>query len=118
MGLHSEGLALGHDAIYQHAFDERFADSCRAHRCWLGNSGEFAGVGAKYNWSTEARFWQKWGASLCRPTEECAGRAAPGSKAPYLWKLWPSEQPDDFFFRSELRIAIMHAMGILSWVWY
>ena len=29
-----------------------------------------------------------------------------------------SEEFDDFFFRSELRLALFHALGLVNWVWY
>ena len=33
-------------------------------------------------------------------------------------RLPPSEQQGDFFFLAELRLPILHALGIVNWVWY
>ena len=29
-----------------------------------------------------------------------------------------SENPNDFFFQSELRLYVLHALGWINWVWY
>ena len=29
-----------------------------------------------------------------------------------------SENPDDFFWKSELRVYVLHALGYVNWVWY
>ena len=30
----------------------------------------------------------------------------------------PSEEQMDFFYVSELRLYVLHALGLINWVWY
>lgn len=128
MGMFSEGP--GHDVLYQHFYDSHFAPGCKALRCWRGEGGAFTadsadgtlgggttgGGGGDRNGndapdaatSRDARFFRRFSKSVCRPHDVCGtGRGLP-----------QSENPDDFFFRSELRLYVLHALGLIRWVWY
>ena len=133
MGTFSDGP--GSDVIYQHYFDASFADGCRGHSCWRGDPRvRFARPSSSAASAPEAvlppaalpagpaaaahardmRFFKRFSHQVCRVDGICA---APGGAAARR-KLPSSEAPDDFFFLSELRLYVLHAMGIINWVWY
>ena len=104
MGLLSRGP--GSDLLYQHYYDERIAPHC-SHPCdrW------------GFPWNANAS------RKLCRPRTNCSApvnlRGPPGKAG--MWRLGVplfSEELDDFFYLSELRLAVMHVLGLINWVWY
>jgi hypothetical protein len=94
--------------IYQHWYEANFsAGGCRAHRCWQGKQGAGAPTGAS---SKDALFFAKTWRQVCRPQAACSSR--PREKVP------ASETSSDFFLLSEIRLYVLHAMGLINWVWY
>jgi len=121
MGLYSDGP--GSDLVYQHAYDAAFAPSCHADgaRCWRGEPGAFspAAYGLEPSMNTtvarlarerDARFFAKFWQHVCRPQAPC--------DATRVRHLPESETGDDFFIRSELRLYVLHSMGLINWIWY
>ena len=103
MGLLSRGP--GSDVLYQHYYDKRLAPHCN-YRC--------ATWGLPWNENASR--------SLCRPRVACSEKVdlhgPPGKGA---WKIGVpllSEEYDDFFYRSELRLAVLQALGLINWVWW
>ena len=124
MGLFS--IAPGQDVIYQHWDDPSFTTSCREHACWRGEDEvQFAArlaanarpKDAKQH-VLDAAFFRTHSHRVCRPTDECSSTyAALGARLGEK-PLGASERHDDFFFLSELRLYVLHAMGVINWVWY
>ena len=58
----------------------------------------------------------------CRPDVACTEpvdlHGPPGRGAWASGVQLVSEEFDDFFYRSELRLAVYHAFGLVNWVWY
>lgn len=52
--------------------------------------------------------------AVCMPSKRCESVGPSKQLAPGLL----SERADDFFFLSELRLAVMHTIGFINWVWY
>ena len=58
----------------------------------------------------DARFFAKFWQHVCRPQAPC--------DATRVRHLPESETGDDFFIRSELRLYVLHSMGLINWIWY
>ena len=56
-------------------------------------------------------FLHAFGRIVCRPKSECSNAYA--TRMPYR-----TEYHDDFFYLSELRLHVLHAVGLINWVWY
>jgi hypothetical protein len=103
MGMLSRGPAQ--DILYQHHDDSRISTDCR-HNC--------------------ARWGLPWNASasrvLCRPRTDCRERVdlrgPPRQDVGSVGVMLLSEEPNDFFYLSELRLTVMHVLGLANWVWY
>ena len=52
--------------------------------------------------------------AVCMPSKRCEF-VGPGKQLP---PGLLSEHADFFFFLSELRLAVLHAIGLINWVWY
>jgi len=67
----------------------------------------------------DAHFFRKRWRSVCRPAEVCSDRYAPLGK-PKMdgTPAGATERHEDFFFLSELRLHVLHALGVINWVWY
>ena len=105
MGMFSHGGASS-DVIYQHHYDARFAERCSPARCLREGDPKFLP-------HLEA---------LCRPKETCdrskTTKTEAWSSASDAGAVLKSEDQEDFFFRSELRLHVLHAIGLINWVWY
>lgn len=104
MGLLARG-GVGGDLLYQHHYDQRVAPNCNIPCATWGLA-----------WRSNAS------KMVCRPQTPCLAKVdlhgPPGRGA---WKIGVpllSEEQDDFFYRSELRLAVMHVLGLINWVWY
>lgn len=99
-GLFSRGP--GFDAVVQHWYDSDFSvDGC-SEQCSLDGFGE----------GDRISFFSRFQSSLCRPSRACQ---APQAKAKLLPK---SEIQGDFFYLSELRFPLYHALGLVNWIWW
>ena len=113
MGLFSRGP--GHDLIYQHFYDPHLTSTC------IGPCLAAAGDRAKLNVSDAEQIIS---ARVCKPFLRCdmlsADIAAAANKPDkaFQWGFPQSERPDDFFFLSELRVAVLAALGVINWIWY
>jgi len=97
-GLFSRGP--GFDAVMQHWYDSDISvDGC-TEQCSLDGLGK----------GDRSRFFSRFQSSLCRPNRPCQSPQA---------KLLPaSEKHDDFFYLSELRFPLYHALGLINWIWW
>ena len=102
MGLWSRGAS--DDKVYMHWYDERMAEGCRPHGCWRGDAAALPT--ARPN---DVDFFKRSSALVCRPQGLCTAKDR---------RLPASEVPLDFFLLSELRLYVLHAMGLINWVWY
>lgn len=119
-GMFSRGP--GDDVVYQHHYDSRLTSHCRA-PCLAA-----AVTTGRRDWSFPA--WKISPAEVnisrhvCRPTSECDAinrthaPSASGALRRMTTPLYASEVPEDFYFLSELRLHILHALGVFNWVWY
>ena len=100
-GMYSDGPGM--DVLYQHYYDSSFAHNC-SHECITPRQRADL-----YGSAETARF-------ICRPDRACQDAGRFGTNSPLLSAN--SEDPEDFFFRSELRLYVLHALGAVNWVWY
>jgi len=123
-GMFSHGP--GSDTIYQHWYDERFANDCRPHSCMA--QGHIRRTNYSFSGS-EAQAWESLLArrrslgleELCRPESPCttfSASARPGAARAIKAAGRASENPNDFFFLSELRLYVLQSLGWVRWVWY
>ena len=97
-GLFSRGP--GFDAVMQHWYDSDISvDGC-TEQCSLDGLGK----------GDRSRFFSRFQSSLCRPSSPCQ---SPQAKA-----LPASENHGDFFYLSELRFPLYHALGLINWIWW
>ena len=109
-GLFSIGP--GSDFVYQHWYDKRFSSHCDSFKCISKDQALALDAGAELATSISRGF------IMCRPTRPCEnvrGKPYPTSSD---WHGPASEEPDDFFLRSELRVYVLHALGLVNWIWY
>ena len=109
-GMFSDGP--GSDVVYMHWYDKRFASTCR-HECVPGyfrrtTEGRRGGGGLMSSKNILLA------PSLCRPHMPCDAPLSPGVEK-YVHQ---SERAHDFFFLSEVRLYVLHALGHINWVWY
>lgn len=95
MGLYSNKT----DFIYQHYYDNVIHDTCVT-ECWKGDSI------LPNSTSRDREFFQKHSDQVCRPHTTCD---APQSGVP------ATENQIDFFLKSELKLHILHAFGVIDW---
>ena len=95
MGLYSNTR----DLIYQHYYDGFIEDSCPS-ACWTGDRP------LPNSTRRDIEFFQKHSSQVCRPHTRCDAtqRGVPRT-----------EDQVDFFIKSELKLHILHAFGILKW---
>ena len=106
MGMFAAGGDGTSDVTYQYHHSPRFAVSCSGHPCV-----------ASTNASAESFLRKsKVAAALCQPQEDCKARSS--HLVDDAGRALLSEGPEDFFYRSELRLAVLHAFGMINWVWY
>lgn len=96
-GIFSKGP--GFDAVVQHWYDPEFASEGCISECSV------EGLPAD-----NRKFYAAMSSDICRPNVSCSARQRAD--------LPLSERQDDFFFLSELRNPILHAIGAINWVWY
>ena len=95
MGLYSNET----DFIYQHYYDPTITDTC-VNECWKGDF-------MLSNSTTKDRnFFHNNHDQVCRPWTECD---APQTGVP------ATENQIDFFVKSELKLHILHAFGVIKW---
>ena len=58
----------------------------------------------------DAAFWQAHWQAVCTPAAVCTNELS--------HRLPRSEGQEDFFYLSELRLYVLHALGVINWVWY
>ena len=88
------------DIVYQHWYDSRLTPHCRS-PCLSQLKGLVNGTSPS-EWQVSRRF--------CQPKKAC--------DAFNLTNAAASEAPIDFYFLSELRLAVLHVLGLISWKWY
>lgn len=93
-------VPIGADAVMQHWYDHSFTASCPA-TC--------SAEGVKQ----ESRPLYR---ALCRPEQSCRDALHTVDGKRMFGRT--SEGQVDFFFTSELRLPVLHALGYLSWVWH
>ena len=98
MGMYSNNT----DYIYQHFYDSTISDTC-VDECWNGDS--------KLPNSTQKDidFFRAHSNQVCRPQTMCDAEQS-GVPA--------TENQVDFFVKSELKLHILHAFGIIDWHLY
>merc|ERR1711967_2508 len=100
------------DLIYQHHDDELLARGCQPPN--LTSPGWPCYNGDDARW-LEERNWHKENADkACTPNKFCIQRYHGLHKRKYGL----SNAPDDFFYMSELRLHVLHALGLIDWNWY
>ena len=99
-GMFSRGP--GNHVVYQHYYDNSLTPHCRA-PCLSADISR----------------------RVCRPKVDCGAPmnlthapSATGAAEMIASNLSSSEVPDNFYFRSELRLHVLHALGELNWVGY
>jgi len=114
-------LGPGEDVVYQHWYDKPLTSHCRA-PCLFAMSaaalnqtaGKLAGGPMEVEISKR----------VCHPMSDCYSintthaPSASGQIEKLDMPLFSSEVPHDFYFLSELRPHVLHALGIINWVWY
>ena len=110
-GMYSEGP--GSDALYQHWYDERLASSCKPHAC-LTKLEVSALEHAKFNYNP---------GKVCRPRSLChddrKGRTKSAKTlSTVVQGVLLSDRHIDFFLLAELRLYVLHALGLINWIWY
>ena len=108
-GLFSKGP--GEDVVYQHHYDARLAADC-AGPCL---SDPTVDAGARRNVSAKEMLISR---QVCQPSERCDARVTRAKGNGSQPRIPLSEQHDDFFFLSELRLPVLHVLGLLNWIWY
>ena len=101
--LHVHGMGLysnTSDVVYQHYYDARLVDRCPS-TCWDGESV------LPNTTQADRQFFQEFSHDVCRPRKHCT--ASQSSSIPR------SENQVDFFVKSELKLHLLHALGILRW---
>ena len=112
-GMFSRGP--GNDVVYQHYYDNPLTTHCRA-PCLSAVLNRVEGQVSREEANISRR--------VCLPKSECSAinrthaPSATGVVEMMASTLFASEVPDDFYFRSELRLHVLHALGELNWVWY
>ena len=113
-GMFSRGP--GNDVVYQHYYDNSLTPHCRA-PCLSAVASRVERRVSKEEADISRR--------VCRPKSDCGASlnlthapSATGAAEMIASNLSSSEVPDDFYFRSELRLHVLHALGELNWVWY
>ena len=112
-GMFSRGP--GSDIVYQHYYDNSLTPHCTA-PCLSAVASRVEGLVSRREADISRR--------VCRPKSDCGAinrthaPSASGVVERMASAIAPSEVPDDFFIRSELRLHVLHALGELNWVWY
>ena len=103
----------GYDVVYAHHADERLTTRCLG-PC-IASAGALAGLSERQWLEIDStRMERDISRAVCMPSKRCESVGPSKQLAPGLL----SERADDFFFLSELRLAVMHTIGFINWVWY
>ena len=117
-GMFSRGP--GNDVVYQHYYDAGLTPHCRA-PCLsavasrLGGRVSIAEAGISRlicSPKSDCGAIRDCGIRDCSVAKRMASQIATSRTLP------SSEVPDNFYFRAELRLHVLHALGELNWVWY
>ena len=99
--------------MYAHHADERLTTRCLG-PC-IASAGALAGLSERQWLEIDStRMERDISRAVCMPSKRCESVGPSKQLAPGLL----SERADDFFFLSELRLAVMHTIGFINWVWY
>lgn len=120
-GMFSRGP--GEDVVYQHHFDRALTSSC--------DSPCLMQLPERQSPDKWRRIMVDHGISpaeldvsrrICKPKSPCVCKSPcmiNGTRAKAVGgHVAPSDRPLDFFFQSELRYPVLHAFGLINWVWY
>jgi hypothetical protein len=103
LNVYGMGMYSNHtDFVYQHFYDSTIQDTC-VNECWHGD------YRLPNSTKKDRDFFRAKSSQVCRPHTTCN---TPQSGVP------ATENQIDFFVKSELKLHILHAFGIIDWHLY
>jgi hypothetical protein len=97
------GMGLYHDDddyVYQHYYDREIQSVCPT-SCWHGNTSLYNVTGRDHE------FFHALSSQVCRPDIYC--NTSQTTNVPV------SENQEDFFIKSEIKLHLLHALGMVTW---
>ena len=111
-GMFSRGP--GFDTVYQHFYDRAVTSSCHRHACLTDSEAlNRPDAGLSPKWLSAHKVTQ-----ICQLDRLCDDHVRHEDALRMTQRLPASEGHTDFFFLSELRMYVLHAFGLVNWVWY